>query len=89
MRDILTSQKIQGQFAHVYKSQQNTSRVHKLMKALAKDYAESTDKESSKLIWAQGANESSKLPIGKNTKGSNLNVVCSRLGQGKTHIETA
>lgn len=86
---FLPAEKIQGQFAHVFKSQQKTSRDHKLMKALAKDYAESIDKESSKLIWAQGANESSKLLIGKSTKGSNLNVVRSRLGQGKTHIETA
>lgn len=57
------------------------------MKSLAKDYIAAKDKESSKIIRAQGAKVANKLLIGDSLKKSNLSV--SGVGQGKNRIETA
>lgn len=87
MRDILCSKKIQGQFADLFTCPQKSSTDDKLLTSLAKDYIASKDKESSKLIRAQGAKVANKLLIGDSMKGSNLNV--SGVRQGRNRTETA
>ena len=85
MRDILNSKKFQSQFADVFTSYQESSHDDKFLKALAKDYMVSKDKENSKLIRAQGAKVTNKLLIGDSLKGSNLNV--NGVGQGRSRTE--
>ena len=57
------------------------------MKLLVNDYIAVKDKESSRLIRAQGAKVTNKCLIGDSMKGSYLNV--SGVGQGRNRIETA
>ena len=87
MRDILTSKKFRGQFADVFTTYQESSNDDKFLKALAKDYMASKDKENSKLIRAQGAKVTKKLLIGDSLRGSNLDV--NGVRQGRNRTETA
>ena len=71
MKDILSNQKFQGRFADMSNSHQNCSSDDKVLKSLAKDYIAAKDKESSKIIRAQGAKVANKLLIGDSLKKSN------------------
>ena len=87
MNDILSSQKFQGKFGDVFTKHRKQSSDDKILKLLAKDYVAAKDKESSKLIRAQGAKVANKLIIGDSMKTSNL--IFSGVKQGKNRIETA
>ncbi|KAJ7380597.1 hypothetical protein OS493_009064 [Desmophyllum pertusum] len=86
MRDILASQKFQYKFPDVF-PMNSDGNDDKFLKALAKDYQASKDKETSKLIRAQGAKITQKLLIGGSLKGSNLQV--DGVTRGKSRTETA
>lgn len=86
MRDILSSQKFQGQFGDLFTSNES-SHDDKFLIALAKDYMVSKDKEDSKLIRAKGAKISNKLLIGNSLKESKLSV--NGVEQGRSRTETA
>lgn len=86
MKDILGTKKFRAEFADVFNSHQKGSSNDKLLKSLAKNYTAAKDKDSSRLIRAQGAKVTSKLLIGDSMKGSNLNV--SGVGQGRNRVET-
>lgn len=85
-RDILASQKFQYKFPDVF-PMNSDGNDDKFLKALAKDYQASKDKETSKLIRAQGAKITQKLLIGGSLKGSNLQV--DGVTRGKSRTETA
>ena len=87
MNDILSSQKFQGKFGDVFTKHRKQSSDDKILKLLAKDYIAAKDKESSKLIRAQGAKVANKLIIGDSMKTSNL--IVSGVRQGKNRTETA
>lgn len=87
MKDILSTKKYRAEFADVFSSHQKSSSDDKLLTSIAKDYIAAKDKDSSRLIRAQGAKVTSKLLIGDSTKGSKLNV--SALEQGRNRVDTA
>lgn len=87
MNDILSSQKFQGKFGDVFTKHRKQSSDDKILKLFAKDYIAAKDKESSKLIRAQGAKVANKLIIGDSMKTSNL--IVSGVRQGKNRTETA
>lgn len=87
MNDILSSQKFQRKFGDVFTKHRKQSSDDKILKLLAKDYIAAKDKESSKLIRAQGAKVANKVIIGDNMNTSNL--IVSGVRQGKNRTETA
>ena len=87
MRDILSTRKFRGQFADLFTTQQKSSSDDKLLKSLAKDYIAAKDKETSKIIQAQGGKVASKILIGDSLKDSRLDV--SGAEQGRNRVETA
>ena len=89
MMDILRSKKFQDQYSSVFSSQNENSKDDVVLKALAKDYASSKDKENSKVIRVQGAKVTQKLLIGDTMKDSNLTATGVVQGRNRTEMALA
>ena len=74
MRDIIQCKKFQTNYKDMFQRPSQTRNDDKFLRSLAKDYMESKDQETSKLIRSQRAKVSHKLLIGRSMKESNLEV---------------
>lgn len=74
MRDIIQCKRFQSNYKDLLQKPSGTGNDDKVLRSLAKDYMESKDQETSKLIRAQKAKVSQKLLIGRSLKESKLEV---------------
>ena len=81
IRDIVKSKRFQSSYKDLFQRSCKTGN-EKFLSLLAKDYMESKDQETSKLIRAQKAKVSQKLLIGRSMKESRLELNGAEI-QGK------
>ena len=89
MRDIIQCKKFQTNYKDMFQRPSQTGNDDKFLRSLAKDYMESKDQETSKLIRAQRAKVSHKLLIGRSMKESNLEVNGADIRGKKSRTEMA
>ena len=82
MRDIVQSKRFQSSYKDLFQRSCETGNDDQFLRSLAKDYMESKDQETSKLIRAQKAKVSQKLLIGRSMKESRLELNGAEI-QGK------
>lgn len=89
MRDIIQCKKFQTNYKDLFQRPSQTGNDDKFLRSLAKDYMESKDQETSKLIHAQRAKVSRKLLIGRSMKESKLEVNGADIQGKKSRTEMA
>lgn len=89
MRDIIQCKKFQTNYKDLFQRPPQTGNDDKFLRSLAKDYMESKDQETSKLIHAQRAKVSRKLLIGRSMKESKLEVNGENIQGKKSRTEMA